>query len=100
MITQDKMQPTLTNEQMLEFKNINDEIDRLYERRTTLLKQVLSGTNHLQSYMTVDAEKPFMRVTCTDNLNVFNSFDSVHRVSTIHRYEVKIEFLKNEPKEK
>lgn len=91
----------MKTEIMLHLKAIDEKIKELYEQRTQIIKETLNGENHISGVLHLDhLEKPFMRVTCTDNLNVFNSFDSVHRVSTIHRYEVKIEFLKNEPKEK
>lgn len=68
-----------------------------------LTKKLLtrSGKHELKSWIKLDGklEKPYLRVTLTDNVAVFESKDVTYRATAFRRYESKVEYLKNEPKE-
>lgn len=80
--------------------DIDNEIKHLYAQKQLLVQKQLNGLPTIVKVLNVGGDKPWCRVTMTDNLNVFNTEDSIHRVATINRYESKIEYLKNEPKDK
>lgn len=103
-------QPALTEElnstvsikdQMIKLKMIKEKIDDLYNQQKELIKDMLKGHEKLSGHIFIPGlDKPYMRVSLTDNKKVFESEESVFRMATVNRYESKIEFLKNEPKEK
>ena len=87
-------------ETMLHLKAIDEKIKELYDQRTQVIKETLNGQSSLSNVLHIDhLEKPFMRVTLTDNVKIFEGSESVYRTASINRYEVKIDFLKNQPKE-
>jgi hypothetical protein len=91
----------LTKDQMVKLSMIQEKIDFLYDQKKAIIQEVLTGHYSVSNCTKIDGlDKPWMRVTLTDNLNVFKDQDAVFRMATINRYESKIEFLKNEPKAK
>ena len=87
-------------ETMLHLKAIDEKIKELYDQRTQVIKETLNGQSSLSNVLHIDhLEKPFMWVTLTDNVKIFEGSESVYRTASINRYEVKIDFLKNQPKE-
>jgi hypothetical protein len=90
-----------TKDQMVRLQMIKEKIDFLYDQQTELVKEMLGSSEKFIDHIYIDGlDKPWMRITLTDNMNVFKENNAVFRMATINRYESKVEFLKNEPKEK
>ena len=89
---------------MLKLKEIDEKIDALYEMKSKSVARILEKKGDSVGYMKLESgdgkplEKPWMRITLTDNLMPFSDRDVIYRTARFMRYEVKIDYLKTEPK--
>lgn len=90
---------SLTTNQMLKIKELRDQIEGLYEVQDKLIKSILSKKGDSTGILEIQGlDKPFMRITLTDNYQPFIDRDAVFRIASFRRYEAKIDYLRNMPK--
>lgn len=116
----------ITIQVLTEIKKIDEQIEKLYESRNELVKGCLAATSSvvnlnednkkkaypgitknkdglvvkMQGAFNIGGEKPWARLTIVDNQDPFQESDIIYRTAKFSRFEAKIEYLKNEPKEK
>ena len=89
----------VSEKQMLKLKEIDEKIDELYEMKSRIVEKILSAKGDSTGIMYVEGlEKPWMRITLTDNFQPFMEREVIYRVASFRRYDSKIEYLKHEPK--
>ena len=86
----------MTSEEVAsEFKNIQEQLNFVYEKRKALLNKALAEFDNQLFKQNEDGT--WIRVTISDNAERIN--DGYFEFVKVERYSVKVEILKNKPKE-
>ena len=81
---------------------LDNRINSLYEEKKQLIEQLKEKYPEGAQGVFNDSslEKPWVRTTFINNAKAFLNGDDLYRVARFTQYEIKVETLKNEPKDK
>ena len=92
----------LTDKEAKTLFQLDQKISELYDKKKELsLKLAERYPEGAQGFfkLTEGNEKPWVRVTFLDNLQPFSAGTTQYRQAAFNRFDIKVETLKNEPKE-